>query len=253
MSVDQTLINRFVLGCDVAKYSGRNTRRQADIQRDLELLAGNAAQLAGLGLDRDVGAWDKQPTGDGFLLVLPPDADGVRLVNRFPRELNTLLEIRNGDRVPEAQIRLRLAIHHDALLPSDAWYAGPALIEIARLLDATPLRHALDSAAPAHLALIVSEQVFRSVVRSGLDGLTEDDFAQVVVDHPAKDYRSVAYVHVPGKKAEAMSKALKAAVEEDQRQPSPGVANDVRVKGDHNTIQTAGGSIYHVEGLGRAR
>jgi hypothetical protein len=150
-----TLINRFVLAIDVKQFSRRDTRRQADIQADLVPLLRNAARLALPALDPDPSRWDTQLTGGGLLLVLPADVDGVALVGRLPREINTLLAIRNSDRVPEARLRVRAAVHHDALLPSATWYAGPALIEVSRLLDAQPLRDALDHADPAHLALPV--------------------------------------------------------------------------------------------------
>jgi hypothetical protein len=188
------LVDRFVIGIDVKKYSARSTRRQEDIQRELKALLGLAARAAGL----DTDSWQRQGTGDGELVVLPPDVDLVRVVARFTPEINTLLKTHNADRVAEAQIRLRLAMHIDALKASDYWYAGPALVEVSRILDARPLRKALDEAEDSAVALIVSEVVYRKVVLSDLGGLRPEQFAKVDVDIPAKDFRQTAYVHVPG-------------------------------------------------------
>jgi hypothetical protein len=188
------LVDRFVAGVDVKKYSSRSTRRQEDIQRELKSLLDKAARAAGL----DPEAWQRQSTGDGELLVLPADTDLTRVVARFTPELNVLLKTYNADRVADAQIRVRLAMHIDALKASAYWYAGPALVEVSRLLDARPLRQALDSAEDAAVALIVSEPIYHKVVLSDLDGLRPEQFAEVAVDIPTKDFKRMAYVHVPG-------------------------------------------------------
>jgi hypothetical protein len=222
------------MGIDVKKYSSRSTRRQDDIQRELRSLLALAAEASGL----DAEAWQRQGTGDGELVVLPPDIDLVRVVARFTPELNTLLKTHNADRVADAQIRLRLAMHMDALKASAYWYAGPALVEVSRILDARPLRAALDEAKDAAVALIVSETVYRKVVLSDLGGLRPDQFAKVDVDIPAKDFSQTAYVHVPGYDMRTFDIGG-----ESDGDPPDGKYGNARVVNHINTLNAPGGFI----------
>src|SRR5258708_39717326 len=73
MGRGRELVNRFVLGVDVEKYSARNVRQQDDTQRALDRILGEAATAAGL--DRQ--GWETMPGGDGEHAILPADADMV--------------------------------------------------------------------------------------------------------------------------------------------------------------------------------
>lgn len=194
MIEESPLIDRFVMGVDMQKYSRLNTRRQADSQREMaRMLDESAAEMA---LDR--GQWDCQPGGDGEVAVLPPDTDLVKVVGPFVSVLADKLRVYNEDRVPDIKIRLRLAMHIDALKRSTFRYAGPALVVVSRLLDSRPVRDALVWAEDADLALIVSQPVYQKVVLSGLSSIRADQFRAVRVDLPSKGFSTMAYLHVPG-------------------------------------------------------
>lgn len=195
MTARAPLVDRFVVGVDVERYSGRHTRHQDMIRRDLDELLRQAASATGL--DRNL--WSSMGTGDGELAVLPADVDMVPVVNGLVRELNSRLLVRNEDHAPDLQIRLRVAMHIDTLIESVQGHAGPALNELARLLDSTPVREALKQVRPtaAAVALLISEPVYRKVVQSGFGELRPRHFRRVEVDIPAKAFSQPAYLHVP--------------------------------------------------------
>jgi hypothetical protein len=193
MNVQHPLVDRLVVGFDVEKYSPRNVRRQSDTQSDLVRLLNEAASAAGL----DRSEWETQSGGDGELAVLPASTDLARVASRFVSELDDRLSTYNEDRVPEMRIRLRVAMHMDVLIRSELGQAGPALVVLSRLLDDPALRAALREAPGASLALLVSGSLFQKVIMSGLSGLRPEEFRQIQIDNPAKDFRMAAFLRVP--------------------------------------------------------
>lgn len=194
MSGEAPLVERAVKGFDVEGFSAMNTRRQDGVQGALDAMFRAAAAAAGM----DYAMIGVETTGDGALMVLPADVDLVALVARFVPELEIRLRAYNEDRVPETRIRLRVAMHSDAIRRSTYGYAGPALVFLSRLLDSRPVRQALKDHPSAHLAFIVSEPVFRKVCQSGLGGIRPEHYARVEVDIPAKNFCEPAYLYVPG-------------------------------------------------------
>jgi hypothetical protein len=188
------LVNRFVIGVDVEKYSVRNVRQQDDTQRALDRILREAAEAAGL--DRQ--EWLTQPGGDGELAILPPDADLVASVSGLVTQLDDRLTAYNEDHSDVMKIRLRVAMHMDMVLRSAMGYAGPALVVLSRLLDGKEFKQALADAEDASMALIVSDAVYHSVVESGLPGLRPGRFRSLAIDNPAKGFRQVAYLYIPG-------------------------------------------------------
>jgi hypothetical protein len=193
MAARPILEDRFVVGVDVQRYSGRNARRQLGIQAELSRLLNDAAESAGLDRSR----WERQPGGDGELAVLPHQVDLVAVVRRFVDELALALADHNDDYAPERQIRLRVAMHMDPLSTGELGYAGPALIVLNRLLDSQPVRDALVTNPDAGLALILSESVYTKAVTAELGGLRPSQFTPVAVNLPTKNFHQNAYIHIP--------------------------------------------------------
>jgi hypothetical protein len=237
MTTRSKLIDRCVLGVDVKGYSRQIPRRQRDIQRDLDQELTAAARASGL----DRARWHLSHTGDGELAVLPADTDLVAVVGVLVPELNARLAVRNEDRVPEMRIRLRVAVHIDALTPSTGGHlAGNALVVVSRLLDSQPVRDALDGAPGSELALIVSTPVYEKVVLSGLAGLVAGDFVAADADIPGKGFRHAAWVHVPGPPRRApASDDGSPSRDQDQAQeqvrPSTDRSSRIVIGGDVNT------------------
>jgi hypothetical protein len=194
MSEQTQLVDRFVVGVDVEKYSARNVRQQDETQHALNQILSTTASAAGL----DRRQWVTAPGGDGELAILPGDVDMVAVVGRFVSELDDRLGTFNEDRVPAMKLRLRVAMHIDTVKLSAFGHAGPGLVVLSRLLDATVLRAALSRAPDANLVLLVSEPVYRKVVESGFGGLQPRRFGAITVDNKDKGFRQTAYLYIPG-------------------------------------------------------
>ncbi|WP_324789847.1 hypothetical protein [Streptomyces sp. H51] len=177
---------------DAQAYGGNNDRRQSEIQHDLPRLLDRAARSAGL----DRARWQIQRKGDEQLAVRPLDGAEPRLVDDYVRHLAAELREYNAQRVPEARMRLRLVIHQGLVELADNGFAGSAVVATARLLNAPALYDALAAHPGADLVLLLSDDVFRSVVEGGHTSLRTEDFTRVTVQ--VKEYRAVAWLLVPG-------------------------------------------------------
>ncbi|HEX2313586.1 MAG TPA: GUN4 domain-containing protein [Thermomonospora sp.] len=185
------LVDRFVLGVDIKGFSLLPHGRQARLQEALARVLDAAAETAGIDRER----WERRGEGDGEVAVLPPDTDLTAMVRRWTAALDERLADHNDDHSPEMRLRLRVAMHIDSLTPGTLGHTGPALIVLARLLNCGPVRAALEAAPDAHLALIISEPLYRKTVEAELDGLRPWQFERVTVD--VKTFHGTAYVHVP--------------------------------------------------------
>jgi hypothetical protein len=182
------------------RYSPRNNLGQYRAQQLFRDVMNEA--VTGIGLDRR--SWTTQQSGDGELAILPADtseptivADLVPALDRILRELNSRL-------LPEAKVRLRVAIHQGLVHMTGAnGYPSEAIVEACRLLDADVLRQALTAFPRASVALIVSRSIFHDVVRHGYRGLRPERFAQVTVQ--VKQLAADAWIFVPDEDANSVT------------------------------------------------
>jgi len=80
---------------------------------------------------------------------------------------------------PQRQLRVRVVMHAGEVRYDANGCFGEALDIAFRLLDATPVKKALQMTSDP-LTLVVSEDIYRSVVRHGYDGIDRNTFHQVV-------------------------------------------------------------------------
>lgn len=188
-----SLVDRFVIGVDIQRYSARVMRRQGLLQRELDRILDEAAEAAGVSRTK----WHRIDGGDGEMAVLPADVDLLAVVRRFVSELDLRLADHNEDHVAQTRIRLRVAMHSGVLTPRSHGYTGPALIVLQRLLDSAPVRAAMTEVPDAHLAQIISASVYERAVVPELGGLRPRQFREVKVDLPTKEFHEIAFLHVP--------------------------------------------------------
>ncbi|MET9393367.1 hypothetical protein ABZY20_23695 [Streptomyces sp. NPDC006624] len=187
------------IAVDAQSYGSNNDRRQSEIQHDLPRLLDRAARRAGL--DRE--QWHIQRKGDEQLAVRPLDGSQPRLVDDYVRHLVAELRAHNAQRVPEARMRLRAAVHQGMVELADNGFAGTAVVATARLLNAAPLYAALAAHPDADLALLLSDDVFRATVAGGHTTLSTEDFDRVAVQ--VKEYEDTAWLWVPAPRTPAAS------------------------------------------------
>jgi len=182
-----TLAFRFLVAVDVAGFSQRSAAEQARVQDDLESAMTEAAVSAGLDRER----WYRQPRGDGELAVLPEGVDGLALVADYPRKLAS--RIADVNRVNcGSRLRVRLAIHHGAVVPGRFGPVGTALVAITRLADAEPVRQQLHQRSDVDVVLVVSATVFNEVIQSRLRDLNPEAFRRIIIR--AKGISYVGYL-----------------------------------------------------------
>jgi hypothetical protein len=187
-----TPLRRLIIAVDVHRYSLRDPLAQVDTQQALVDALETAA--AKVGLDRRT--WHLQSIGDAELAIAPADVDEPAIVADFVEELRKRLLRQNRSLRREVRLRVRVAIHSGILHLAANGYAGPGPVETCRLLDAAPLKQALAAADEADLALIVSESLFRDMVKPEYRGLQPKDFRPVHVK--VKEFDSTGYITLPG-------------------------------------------------------
>jgi hypothetical protein len=184
---------RLLIAVDMERYSRRTNLQQYEAQRAFQLVLHEAATA--VGLDRI--SWRTQQAGDGELAILPTDAREPRVIGRLVPELDRLLRRYNADRLPEARVRLRVALHQGMVhLDGANGFPGSAAVEVCRLCDADQLKHALAAFPNAGVALIVSDGIYRDVVVEYPEELRPERFRRVEVRHPGKDFRQPAWICV---------------------------------------------------------
>ncbi|MFG2404953.1 hypothetical protein ACGFR8_11595 [Streptomyces brevispora] len=228
---------RLLLSVDAKGYGGAGTVRQHQLQEAIVRLLELAANASGL--DRE--AWHTQAGGDSLFAVLPEGASEPALVDAFMRSLEASLRAFNLDRVQEAWLRLRAAVHFGETSPAANGFAGSAPVEIGRIRDCAALRSALNQLPQAPLAVGLSATVFRDVVQGkAYTTIRENEFREVPVKE--KEYRGAAWIWVPG--ADVRQVDLSPAVLEGERR----AANVVRASVDVGDVgEEAGVTGVHTD------
>jgi hypothetical protein len=125
------------------------------------------------------------------------------------------------------RMRLRVGLGHGMVAPDHhGQWSGAVILDLARLVDAAQVREALARARQAHLVLVVSEDVYQSVVRQGRPGV--DLAAYGSTEIVTKNGRRLrAWVTVPGHPAPpGLSQGLEGS------SPSEAHGGQVTVSGD---------------------
>ncbi|MEV8021700.1 hypothetical protein AB0O76_36305 [Streptomyces sp. NPDC086554] len=213
---------RLLLAVDAEGYGRADVLTQREFQEAITRLSGEAADAAGL----DRARWLTQEGGDSLFAVLPADADAAEpvLVDAFMRGLDAGLRAFNHNRVRQAWLRLRAAVHFGPASLGANGFVGSAPVEIGRILDSKALRTALAEAPDACLAVAVSAVVFHDVVRGeAYTSLRRDEFRQVRIEE--KEYRGEAWIWVPGgggvRRADAEAGSSGEAGSGPERSPDP--------------------------------
>lgn len=193
MSETQTPSNHraLLVAVDAEAYSKRNTSSQYRLQANLLDILKAAAKNARL----DRVQWRLQPQGDGELAVLPQGTDERLVVDSFVDELDKLLTVHNEERLPEARLRLRIAMHFGVAIPAPNGYAGQAPVDVSRILDSAALRQALGADPAANLALALSDSLYEELILNNLTSLRPEDFESHDLSEPK--FRGRAWIRVP--------------------------------------------------------
>jgi class 3 adenylate cyclase len=119
--------------------------------------------------------------GDGVLALVHPvdQAPKTRLLDTVVPTLGALLAEHNR-RHPVRRFRLRTVVHAGEVTFDDNGCFGEALDVAFRLLNANPVKRIL-SGTDAPMVLVVSDEMHRSVVRHGYDGIDPKAFSRLLL------------------------------------------------------------------------
>jgi hypothetical protein len=186
-------IRRLCLAVDVESYSRRRRAEQIDVQNRLLWTMAQACRSANVNPAR----CDRQDSGDGQILILPPGIDediavsgiilgmltGLRRVNR---------PVGLGDR-----IRLRISLGQGAIQIGPTGFVAPSVITVCRLLDCDELRDALTASPASNAVLIVTSDLYHDLFAEGSGGLPARRFQRVFVHKQRKGFAAEGWIQVP--------------------------------------------------------
>jgi class 3 adenylate cyclase len=133
--------------------------------------------------------------GDGALVVIPPEVACKGIIDPLPERLRGLIRRHNHVSCQAAEIQLRAAAHIGPVEHDTHGFVGSDINLLFRMLEARPLRHAL-AGSGAELALIVSDDVYRSLVCRCPSLISPEAFQRVRFQ--AKHTRARAWIYLPG-------------------------------------------------------
>jgi hypothetical protein len=133
--------------------------------------------------------------GDGVLIVIDARIPTGYLIDPLVDRLRSRLRRYNRVSSAAAAIQLRMALHAGQVSRDANGFAGEAVIQLCRILNAAALRRALAD-SEADLALIVSDYVYNAVIRHGPGLIDPDDYSPV--RGSVKKTRIRAWASIPG-------------------------------------------------------
>lgn len=194
---------RVIIAVDIERSTSRPNPVKAELRNKTYELFEVALRTAGIQeryRDRFV------DRGDGILALIHP-ADQVPkalLLNRAVPALNQLLTDYNiglpNPSQPQRQLRMRVVLHAGEVHYDANGCFGESLDVAFRLLDAARVKRALRETADP-LILVISGDIYSSVVRHGYDGIDHQTFYPLVRVQLA-GRRYPGWVHLPTRAAQ---------------------------------------------------
>ena len=190
---------RAIVALDIECSTSRTDPEKAALRNKLYELFDMALRTAGIQTRHRDRFVDR---GDGLLALIRPvdQAPKALLLIRAIPALHRLLTDYNASLPrpirPQRQLRVRVVVHAGEVHYDDNGCFGEALDVAFRLLDAGHVKKALQAAADP-LILVVSGDIYSSVVRHGYDGIDQHAFHPLVRVQIA-GHRQPGWVHIPG-------------------------------------------------------
>ncbi|MER7689753.1 hypothetical protein [Streptomyces sp. NPDC097610] len=152
---------------DIENFGMRDDAVQAMLRREMYQVAEFALTRAGV----DLGQCLMEDRGDGVLILIPSATPPTRLLQEFTWGLENDLVAHQERYNDNYRMRLRVGLNHGPVVLDSRGRTGTDIADLARLVDAEPVRQVFARASRAHLVLVVSDNVYRSMVRGGDRGI----------------------------------------------------------------------------------
>ncbi|WP_405822388.1 hypothetical protein OG241_39155 [Streptomyces sp. NBC_01390] len=186
-------VGYWIVLLDIEDFSLRPENAQDTLHDELYKVVGFALGRAGLGL----GDCRVQDRGDGMLILVPVGTSPVRLLRELQRGLDDALLAHREKYREDHGMRLRVGLNQGLVRRKGKRWTGDAINDLARLVDAAPVKRVLAEARRARLVVVVSENVHSTVVLGGYPGI--DPAAYLPADFVTKHGEPRrGWVTVPG-------------------------------------------------------
>ncbi|MFE9744560.1 hypothetical protein ACFYOT_06620 [Saccharothrix saharensis] len=207
--------------CDLKSYGSADDLLQRELQELLVRSLDRAGEEAGL----DRASWRRQAKGDEEWAVLPASTPEGDVVDRYVRALDAELAKTNRYRVPEAKLRMRMAIHFGTTVEGANGYPGQDAVLVSRLLNSEPPHAALEQSPSSDLVVVLSDTLFTSLVAARYTTLRPEDFRRV--DVRVKDFAGHGWMWLPSGDVHALVLDDRTAEPGPAAEPGAGVAEPV--------------------------
>lgn len=170
-------LHRAIVAVDIEGSTTRTNPAKARLRHEMYDLLERSLRASGIAKRHLDPMVDR---GDGVLMLIHPvdQVPKTVLLGTFIPVLSELLAEHNAKR-PDHGFRMRSALHAGEV-HYDRWAPfGEAIDITCRLLDATELKSKLER-TDAPLVLVVSDDIYRSVIRHGYDGIDGGAFEPLV-------------------------------------------------------------------------
>lgn len=173
----QDPINRTILLMDIEKSGGRLDVEQGVMRRLLYGVLKETLLAASVEADE----YRSEDRGDGVFVLFDAAVSKPQLIRALLHE--TPMKLNASNRVSSAgtQVRLRLVLHAGEVALDEHGAVGADLVAGFRLLDAAPLRRALDESSEPSV-LCVSDVIYQGVVRHAHPGIYPEHFHPFVAE-----------------------------------------------------------------------
>jgi hypothetical protein len=179
---------------DIESFGPRTNPFQASLRRAMYDVVREACAETGISWESLV-VLDR---GDGVILLVPPATSVVTIAGSFVRALDAVLKEKAAMFSDAHRMRFRVALHQGLCQRDDNGWVGEAINTTCRLIDAQPLRDVLKAAPEAHMALIVSDEIYQNVISHEYRLIDAASFAPVVLS--IKELAGEkAWISVPGR------------------------------------------------------
>ncbi|MFH9617959.1 hypothetical protein [Streptomyces pratensis] len=153
----------WIVVLDIENFSSRPDPIQRSLRAGMYEVLREALLVAGLATD-DVVTEDR---GDGVLMIVLATVSPMVLAGPFVRALDEELKQKAVVYGPAHAMRFRVALHQGIVARDGEGWSGDAVNTACRLVDAGPLREVLAAASSSRMVFVVSDEIYRAVVRHG--------------------------------------------------------------------------------------
>jgi class 3 adenylate cyclase len=192
-------VHRTIVALDMEKSTSRTQPVKEELRRTIYQLLDRALHSVGIRSQHLDRLTDR---GDGVLALVRPvdEVPKTLLLDPLIPTLSALLSDYNarvsGMKRPEQKLRLRVVIHAGEVHDDGMGLFGEAMDVAFRLLDAPAVKKALRT-TDAPLVLVVSEEIFLSIVSQDYLGIDQSAYHPLVRVRVGGRQRR-GWLHVPG-------------------------------------------------------